>query len=765
MKQSQGLNGITLGSVMALLAIQPAFAAPAQVTAVQLKPTASGMDVVLQTKSGDRPQVFSVNRGNSWTADVTNTQLRLPGGSNFRQENPAPGIAVVAVTPIDANSIRVTVQGHKAAPVGQVSRPNQGGLVFNLSAPGGATAAPRSTVPAASRPAAQPTAPLPTTIAQAIPKGKPIKIETREIAPPPLPGEAAQLAPTAQNPAPTVQAAPLVPNPGVTVQSPTPVIPGVPPTLPRPVPPPVGDLVTGQVDASPPVVDLGSGERIPRLVLRDAPAREVLALLARAAGLNLVFVPDALSQNQQQQQQQPGQSGTEGPRISLDIENESVQDVFNYVLRVANLESNRVGRTIFVSTRLPNAARNVVIRSVRLNQVNVTAALNYLVTLGAESAVSRDRLVTSVNAVPVAQIAGGGTGSAITQSQTTTESRIENQRVNYVDSIPILRGLQAAGDERTNTITLTGTPNQVNIALAGLTQIDVRRRQVVVNVRVIDVDLLALDRFSTSFSFGVNDARFLSSGGVAVLNLGRNAPAATGADPTGVFGGLAPIAGNSSFNFARSFFAQLQAAITNNNAKILTDPTLVVQEGQTANVNLTQEVVTNINQQINATQSSTTITITVEKARAGLILPIKVDRIDDNGFISLSIAPSVSRPSGSITVNLPTAGGTNVTNAITLLAERRLESGQIRLRDGQTLVVGGIIQDQDRSTVTKVPILGDIPILGALFRRTNRDNSRQEVIVLVTPRILDDSQNTGFGYTYTPGREAQELNDRANQGR
>ncbi|HEY9909587.1 MAG TPA: secretion protein, partial [Thermosynechococcaceae cyanobacterium] len=82
---------------------------------------------------------------------------------------------------------------------------------------------------------------------------------------------------------------------------------------------------------------------------------------------------------------------------------------------------------------------------------------------------------------------------------------------------------------------------------------------------------------------------------------------------------------------------------------------------------------------------------------------------------------------------------------------------QIRLRDGQTLVLSGIIQDQDRTSVSKVPILGDIPLLGALFRRTERLNQRREVIVLVTPRILDDSDSSTFGYSYTPTPATQQF--------
>jgi type IV pilus assembly protein PilQ len=87
------------------------------------------------------------------------------------------------------------------------------------------------------------------------------------------------------------------------------------------------------------------------LVLREAPVREVLALLARAAGLNLAF--SAATPTGQPNQPADPNTTAEGPRISLDIENESVQDVFNYVLRLSGLQANRDGRTIFVGTSCP----------------------------------------------------------------------------------------------------------------------------------------------------------------------------------------------------------------------------------------------------------------------------------------------------------------------------------------------------------------------------------------------------------------------------
>lgn len=542
---------------------------------------------------------------------------------------------------------------------------------------------------------------------------------------------------------------PLVPNPKVTINGkPAPttgtVQPASPnqPFLPRAIAPPVGDIAVSNTDSSPSAINLDTQERVPRLVLRDAPVREVLALLARAAGLNLAFSTATAQPGQQNQPTAPNAAADEGPRISLDIENESVQDVFNYVIRLSGLQANRTGRTIFVAPRLPNQARDTIVRGFRLNQVTVGVALNFLVGFGAETAVSRERTITSVNAVPV-----GGTAAPVTQTQTSTETRIETQRIDFQDAVPLLRGLQAVGDERTNSITLVGTPKQVDIATAQLTQLDARRRQVAVNVKIVDVNLLATDDVNTSFSFGIGDNFFSSNSGTATFRAGRSI-----ANPPNT--GITGFPAINNFLPTR-FLAILQAQVVSGNAKILTDPTLIVQEGQQASVNLTQEVIGNITNQITGTVGSTIQTVTATKENVGLTLGVRIERIDDNGFVALSVAPIVRAPQATRTIGV--AGNQQ---EITLINERSLTSGLIRLRDSQTLILSGIIQDSDRTSVTKVPILGDIPIIGALFRRTNKQNQRQEVIVLLTPQIIDDSERSSTGYNYTPGPEARQLLER-----
>ena len=730
MKRLLGYGSCLAGGALLALAAQPVYASATVITGVEVIPTDQGAQIVLQTEAGDTPQVFAVNQGNSLRADIVRTELQLADGAEFLQQAPAPGIAAISLVSLDSNSVRLTVDGSDRVPVGTISESGNGGILIDVAAE--TNPAPQASTPL---PEEIPTVPGPETIAQA----------EGELAPPD--GEAPEgeeAAPEQEGPEPDV----LVPNPeviidGVPVETPTQQ--GVPPFLPSAVPPPVGDIAVSEVTPNFGEVDLGTAERVPRLVLREAPSREVLTLLARAAGLNVVFV-DASGEEAE---------GTgEGPPVTLDIEDESVQSVFNSVLRVTGLQANRVGRSIYVGPQLPNSARDVIVRTLRMNQINAGEASNFLVGLGAERAVSREREVTTVTAVDIAE----GVDATETQAQTTTEQVVETDRVDFEDSIPIFRGLQVVAEERTNSVTLVGTPALIELATAQLVRLDLRRRQVAINVKVIDIDLNAIDAFGTSFTFEIGDIGFSSSGGSGVINFGSAVPGGPTPlpDSTPITPSpLNPI--NVGNGLLDAFLAQITAVVQEGNATILTDPTLIVQEGQSASVQLTEDIVAEFEADIETSGDGDTdpvVTIDVTTEPAGLILQIDVERIDDNGFVSLSVAPSISAPVGQVEVPLT---GIDQNAFVTLLSERQLNTGLVRVRDGQTLVLSGIIRETDRVEATKVPILGDLPIIGALFRSTVRSNDRQELIVVLTPEILDDSDQSPFGYSYEPSEEVQNL--------
>lgn len=600
---------------------------------------------------------------------------------------------------------------------------------------------------------------------------------------------------------------------------PSPLLPGrvqgvVPPFQRRPIPAPSGDISVGTFSLKPETVDLGSAERVPRISLREAPVRDVLTLIARVAGLNVAFADDSSSSSTS------GASPTSGgPRVSLDIENETAQDVFNSVLRLSNLDASRIGRTIFVAAKLPINLKNIVTRSYRLNQISAGEASGFLLGLGAERTVNRQRPIPGISTAQV------GTAGGITNVTIPTETipTLESLTPSATSILP-LRGLQISAEERTNSLTLIGSPSLVDFAAAQLGRLDSRKRQVSVNVKIVDVNLVGRQNQDSSVSFGINDTFFTFDNGAAVVNFGQYSPTTSGDASTNLFGrpvinnpitgtpfinpgaigtnnqgvlGITDIlnaaqsplgSGNplqsgitqvtpgtpdtinngqlvrgtpstvtfglpTLFQYPSQFLAKLQNNIQNGTAKVLTDPILTVQEGETAQVSLTQDVLVGTKQNTTTTGTSNVAVTTVEAniQEAGLTLNINVSRVDDNGFINLSISPSVS----SIANVVQLGNG----DEVSLLSRRTLTSGQIRLRDNQTLILSGVIQDFDRETVSKVPFLGDLPIIGALFRSQRTDKTRNEVVIVVTPRIIDDSDRSQFGYTYQPGAEVQKILD------
>ncbi|MGP1375343.1 MAG: AMIN domain-containing protein [Almyronema sp.] len=717
MKRHFGLASLFLSSAAVAIATQPAYAAATIITKVEINSTAEGLALVMETEAGNEPRIFTINQGSEFRADLVNTQLRLPEGDRFFENNPAPGVASVDITPLDANSVRVTITGTGTAPIGEVRQAPGDRLVISLATDPAA---------AAQQPVVIPTEieTVPGSVAQAPAETEPA-IETEVEATP---------QPTQTEQRPDV----LVPNPAVTIDGivvPGPSIQVAPPFLPRAVAPPVGDIAISTINATPPSVDLGTAERVPRLVLRNAPTRDVLSLLARAAGLNLAFTAEG-----------------DGPRISLDIEDEPVQNVFNYVLRLSGLDANRVGRTIFAGPDLPTGARDIISRTYRVNQVSADAAAAFLATMGAETT----QTVTTEE-IEVVQIDSGVEGAPpVSRSISRTQTNIQELTYTPTDAAPVLQGLQAIADSRLNSVTLIGEPRLVDLAARFLVQLDLRRRQVAVNVKVVDINLSATDEFGVSFSYGLDDTNFVNSGGFGIINFGNSSPNSVGTPPS--IGSVLPVNPTGLFNVVNQFLVQLQAQVTNGNAKVLTDPTLVVQEGQNASVNLTQEVVTEIEQDTQIDDNGNAITTTtITKEPVGLVLGLEVNRIDDNGFITINVSPNIT----SIASFAQFPGLQGAGSQFALIQERELSSGSVRMRDGQTLVLTGIIQEQERTNIRKVPILGDLPIIGALFRSTSRQNTRAEVVIMVTPQILDDSDQSVYGYSYTPSEEVQELIERS----
>ena len=116
---------------------------------------------------------------------------------------------------------------------------------------------------------------------------------------------------------------------------------------------------------------------------------------------------------------------------------------------------------------------------------------------------------------------------------------------------------------------------------------------------------------------------------------------------------------------------------------------------------------------------------------AGLSLGARVQKIDIENYVSFVLEPTVSASIGS-----QNQGGCGVINTIN---QRKLQSGSVRVRDGETLILTGVISDKDTEIISKWPLFGDIPILGNLFKNKGFSKEKRELVILVTPSIIGEN--------------------------
>ncbi len=203
----------------------------------------------------------------------------------------------------------------------------------------------------------------------------------------------------------------------------------------------------------------------------------------------------------------------------------------------------------------------------------------------------------------------------------------------------------------------------------------------------------------------------------------------------------------------QAFYDFLRAQIVSSNTKIMASPTLILSESSEsipgeigrskaneAFVRLGDKVVTAFSV---TSDDNGNIFCEPTFETAGLSLGAMVSKIDDNGFVTFTLEPNLSAEVGE-----PVQQGQ--CGKITTVNERILETGAVRVRDGQTLILTGVISESDQQLVTKWPILGDIPVIGQFFRSKSGTKKKNELVIMVTPRIINDEQGGTYGYGYQP---------------
>lgn len=261
-------------------------------------------------------------------------------------------------------------------------------------------------------------------------------------------------------------------------------------------------------------------------------------------------------------------------------------------------------------------------------------------------------------------------------------------------------GVRVAVDPRTNALLITGTVAQQEEVVKVLAALDVKIPQIVVQVHAIETNMGILRDLGLFGGLGAGNF-----GSFFVDNLNNRI----------AFKLLAP---------GDLFFLKLDALITERKSRILSAPRLATLDGNKASVLLGDKLpiftITNV---------GGVSTVTVSFVDVGVKLEV-TPRVNTDGLITIALKPEVS----SLVQIVTGPGGSQAPQVASRSADTVLQ-----VRDGETIILGGLISRTERQEVIRVPLLGDIPIIGELFRHKETEVKDSEVIFLITPSIVKDS--------------------------
>ena len=292
-------------------------------------------------------------------------------------------------------------------------------------------------------------------------------------------------------------------------------------------------------------------------------------------------------------------------------------------------------------------------------------------------------------------------------------------------------------DESTNALVITAPPDIMRTLKRVIGQLDIRRAQVLVEAIIAEVGedtardlgvqwIFAGDSDNNSGPVGVIN---YSNSGSPIADVANAAISAKtgGTVPTLLDGALVGFGrfGSNSFNYA----AVLNALASDTNSNILSTPTLVTLDNEEAEIVIGENVpfVTGSFTSTGAGDSATNPFQTIQREDVGLTLKIK-PQINEGDAMRLDIEQEVSSIADSV------AGASDI------VTNKRSIKTNVMVDDGQVVVLGGLIEEVINESVQKVPLLGDIPYLGALFRSKTSDVRKTNLMVFIHPVILRDAE-------------------------
>jgi general secretion pathway protein D len=336
------------------------------------------------------------------------------------------------------------------------------------------------------------------------------------------------------------------------------------------------------------------------------------------------------------------------------------------------------------------------------------------VTTSEEDAVERASVAPELTAVEISspvEETEGDTATTTSTSSATSTSRSSQSDAGYGTTGLVSESgdIRIIADERNNSLVILATPGEYRMIEATLERLDIIPLQVLIEATIVEVSL------NDDLQYGLE--WFFSSGNNAVT-----------------FSSLATGAIASAFpGFSYAFAGGDAQAVLNlltsvTELKVISSPQIMVLDNQSARLQVGDEVPIATQSSVSVTDPEAPIVNSIEFRDTGVILDV-TPRVNAGGLVEMEVSQEVSTvtETTSSDIDSPT------------IQTRNIET-TVAVQSGDTIALGGLIQDDRSEGYTGVPLLSSIPILGNLFKTQSEATTRRELLVLITPRVVTNQQ-------------------------
>lgn len=335
---------------------------------------------------------------------------------------------------------------------------------------------------------------------------------------------------------------------------------------------------------------------------------------------------------------------------------------------------------------------------------------------------------------------GGSTGGAFGGGTAQARQAIERGAIRTSGIVAETETIRVTADPSTNSLIIIGSRRDYETIREVIKELDVRRKQVFVEAAILEVSLDKLRSFGTNLSIGftVNDDT-LGFGGTVLPGVPSLLGVAADPDASinvlgslsglflGVVGEEVDPDGSGPIPPIPSFSALFQALTSLTDVNVLSTPSIITTDNEPAEI-IVADV---IPFPTGSTVGDSGVTVqTIQREPVGIRLSI-TPQISEGDFLNLNILTEVSAIRDTPVQGLNTA-------QFGIATTTRTADSSVVVKNGQTIVIGGLVQDRESVLQNRVPVLGNIPFLGNLFKFKQRQSQKINLMILLTPRIVEN---------------------------